>query len=111
MRTSLLPLLVLLSGCFYRSMTVERGDAGQEIVLVTRGHGTQLGYIADRATETCWFAYGAEAIGQMNCCDTRKFKEITKFITWENDELCAARERARVGDADLEAATMAPKKP
>ena len=104
MRTFLLSALLLLSACFqYRSAAIERGDAGQEIVLVTRGHGTQIGYVADRATETCWFAYGAE-IAPMHCCDTRKFKEITKFITWENDALCAARERARAADAELEAA-------
>jgi hypothetical protein len=110
MRTSLLPLLLFVSGCFqFRSTSIERGDAGQEIILVTRGHGTQIGYVADRATETCWFAYGAN-IAPLHCCDARKFKNITKFITWENDALCAARERARAADTDLEAATTPTKR-
>ena len=104
MRTFLISALFLLSACFqYRSTAIERGDAGQEIILVTRGHGTQIGYVADRATETCWFVYGTN-IAPIHCCDARKFTNITKFITWENDQICAARERSRATDAELETA-------
>jgi hypothetical protein len=107
MRTSALPLLVILSACgTYYSKTVERGDPGQEISYVSRGDGTQIGYVADRSTETCWFVYGTE-ISPMHCCDTRKFKPITSLITWENDELCAARERARAGDLAAEPNALA----
>jgi hypothetical protein len=109
MRTALLLALPLLPACMYRSTTIERGDPGQEITLVTRGEGTTIGYVADRATETCWFVYG-EQLGNMHCCDMRKFKKATSVITWESDETCAARDRARAAAlaSELEVATPVP---